>query len=437
MQVLLFLVSIFIPIAHAEFSDVPEHNPFHTSISFFEERGAIEGHEDGTFRAHEKVSRAEMATILLRGFSEKRCTFEKQTFSDVKPDDHDWFEPYVCAATEKKIINGYPDGTFKPFDSVTLAEAAAMIDRGFLLEGSAHSDGLIWYKEGVADLLRRGAIPSSVSNVHQELNRGEVMEILYRIFHTDRSIVEGYPDSPLEKAYDYFPAYNDYSYPWRFEDDSSPYYEDIMPIKEHLAIEHPFDSRHYVRILSTGKDRNAANSIARKKEAWVLPTNLTQNLTPNLYAVVKGPFATINAEDGLDHNSYQSGYYSSYPKDSYVKDVGAFLWPETYPFDQKDYPPGLLQAIAGLVGEDSLQGLKSDQIYWSENMINWLCGPTGPAYTFSFTADPPVSIPLLLEDAIDRFHRPAYVKDVTSAHVYLNVVDAGLILETMDWSCWD
>ncbi len=432
----LFLAIIFIPIAHAEFSDVPGHHAFHTSIEYLRNKAVIEGYDDGTFKAHEKVSRAEMATILLRGFSKRRCAFTKQAFSDVQPDNHDWFEPYVCAATEMKIINGYPDGTFRPNDAVTLAEAATMMDRGFLLEGQARSSGPFWYKEGVADLLRRGAIPNSVTNIHQKLNRGEVMEILYRIFHTDRSIVEGYPDIPLEKSYDYFPTYDDHSHPWRFKDNTSPYYEDIMPIKEHLAIEHPLGSRNFVRILSTVKERDAANSIARKNRAWVLPTSLTENLTPNLYAVVKGPFAMIDAEESLDHNSYQSGYYSSYPKDSYIKDVGAFLWPDTYPFDQKDYPPGLLQAIAGLVGEASLQSLKSDQIYWSENMINWLCGPTGPAYTFSFTSETPVTFALLQDSPIGHF-QPPHVEEVERNSFYLSVVDAGLILQTMDWSCWD
>ena len=42
---------------------------------------------------------------------------EENRFTDVS--ETDWFYPYVMDLSEKKVINGYPDGTFQPQNTVT------------------------------------------------------------------------------------------------------------------------------------------------------------------------------------------------------------------------------------------------------------------------------------------------------------------------------
>jgi hypothetical protein len=50
---------------------------------------------------------------------------EPMTFFDVTEDD--WFSEHVRAASSREIVNGYPDGTFKPGNFITRAEAAKIV----------------------------------------------------------------------------------------------------------------------------------------------------------------------------------------------------------------------------------------------------------------------------------------------------------------------
>lgn len=75
------------------------------------------------------VTRIEMTKIIAPAFTYKPEHIEKEIvrediFSDVK--DHE-DNKYISFAMNKKIINGYPDGTFKPDNNVTYGEAIKII----------------------------------------------------------------------------------------------------------------------------------------------------------------------------------------------------------------------------------------------------------------------------------------------------------------------
>lgn len=52
-----------------------------------------------------------------------------KSFPDVKPAK--WYYEYVKVASSQGIINGKPDGTFRPNDKITRNEMAVMIYRAF------------------------------------------------------------------------------------------------------------------------------------------------------------------------------------------------------------------------------------------------------------------------------------------------------------------
>ncbi|MFA4015388.1 MAG: hypothetical protein RUDDFDWM_000468 [Candidatus Fervidibacterota bacterium] len=54
------------------------------------------------------------------------------TFVDISPKD--WFAGYVAEAQARRLVYGYPDGSFKPKHNLTRAEAAAMIVRALGIE---------------------------------------------------------------------------------------------------------------------------------------------------------------------------------------------------------------------------------------------------------------------------------------------------------------
>ncbi len=88
--------------------------------------GLIVGYSDGTFRPDAPVNRAEALKILsLAGSLQEIPGFTPATFPDVTADD--WFSVYVSAASSRKIVQGYEDGTFRPQHPISRAEAAKIV----------------------------------------------------------------------------------------------------------------------------------------------------------------------------------------------------------------------------------------------------------------------------------------------------------------------
>ena len=84
----------------------------------------ISGFPDGTFRADEPVTRAQLCTLLADALDIPEVS-GSTAFSDVDPSA--WYAGAVNAMYRKGFINGYGDGTFHPEDTVSYQEAVQMI----------------------------------------------------------------------------------------------------------------------------------------------------------------------------------------------------------------------------------------------------------------------------------------------------------------------
>ncbi len=92
--------------------------------------GIITGYEDGTFRPDNQITRAEFAAIVVRmkGVGETLGTDAATGFSDLDNDSsRAWARPYVKAAVDLNIINGFEDGTFRAGEPVTYEQAVKML----------------------------------------------------------------------------------------------------------------------------------------------------------------------------------------------------------------------------------------------------------------------------------------------------------------------
>jgi hypothetical protein len=89
--------------------------------------GLIEGYPDGTFRPEKALSRAELATLLVRATGLPLVETTKKSFKDV-PADH-WANAYINTAQAAGLIQGYPDGKFKPDRTITKAEGIVVLAR--------------------------------------------------------------------------------------------------------------------------------------------------------------------------------------------------------------------------------------------------------------------------------------------------------------------
>lgn len=87
--------------------------------------GIVEGYESGDFKPEQSITREEIAKILSKLSSEKAAIEESPKYKDV--DRNSWSYEYIKDLSEKQILNGYEDGTFKPQKRVTRAETAKMI----------------------------------------------------------------------------------------------------------------------------------------------------------------------------------------------------------------------------------------------------------------------------------------------------------------------
>lgn len=89
------------------------------------EKEIFKGYPLKRFKANKNISRQEMVTVLIRGF-EKQLTDEELTFTD-KDEIGEWALEFVKAGVHHELLAGYPDGSFKPKDDITRAEAFTMI----------------------------------------------------------------------------------------------------------------------------------------------------------------------------------------------------------------------------------------------------------------------------------------------------------------------
>lgn len=92
------------------------------------EQGLVDGYPDGTFRPGAPVTRLEFTVMLARALGWLQEPAPAPSFADAGSIPS-WAVPAVAAAQEKGLVIGYPDGTFRPGRAITRAEAAVMVSR--------------------------------------------------------------------------------------------------------------------------------------------------------------------------------------------------------------------------------------------------------------------------------------------------------------------
>lgn len=85
--------------------------------------GLIGGYPDGTFRPNALITRAEIAKMVV-GAAGFATNTSGAGFSDIATS---WAKDYILTAANNGIVNGYSDGTFRPDNHATRAEASVMV----------------------------------------------------------------------------------------------------------------------------------------------------------------------------------------------------------------------------------------------------------------------------------------------------------------------
>ncbi|MCU6790497.1 S-layer homology domain-containing protein [Paenibacillus sp. WQ 127069] len=86
------------------------------------------GYPDGTFGPEKPITRAEMATVLVRLFGkDKSVKPAAKVFTDATQTH--WAKLAIDLAADSGLMDGYPDGSFKPEQTITRAETATIAAR--------------------------------------------------------------------------------------------------------------------------------------------------------------------------------------------------------------------------------------------------------------------------------------------------------------------
>lgn len=184
-----FGLSVMLPTAAFAATDTQGHWAG-SVLAKWESQALISGYEDGTIRPNNEISRAEFVALVNRvaGYQAAGSTVK---FSDVKTGD--WYAGQVAIAVNEGYIGGFEDNTFRPNDSVTRAQAAAIIARIKNLPSDAaranqFADAAAtpdWAKGVVGAVANAGyMIGDEANNFNAEkaLTRAEAVASLDRVF---------------------------------------------------------------------------------------------------------------------------------------------------------------------------------------------------------------------------------------------------------------
>jgi len=111
-----------------DYPDVAFNKWYNNAISTLSNMGIICGYPDGSFRPDAPITRAELTKIAASFFSDPRvaATYDGR-FSDVH--GAEWYISYLMTALEEGLIEGYPDGSFRPNRLITRAETCTIVNR--------------------------------------------------------------------------------------------------------------------------------------------------------------------------------------------------------------------------------------------------------------------------------------------------------------------
>lgn len=109
------------------FSDVGQGHWAKNPIELMATLNVMNGYHDGKFRPDEKVSRAELAYMLIKLKGSGVSDVSSDPFSDVSRNH--WAAKYIKAASDTGLMTSYPDGTFRPDSKVTRIDGVVILSR--------------------------------------------------------------------------------------------------------------------------------------------------------------------------------------------------------------------------------------------------------------------------------------------------------------------
>nr|WP_239587127.1 S-layer homology domain-containing protein [Bacillus ectoiniformans] len=172
--------------ASNEFLDIKPTDHYYEAVKSLHARKIIKGYEDGTFRPHEKLTRAQAAKIIALALK-LETNVKDPGFKDVT--NKSWEYPFIAAVKHAGIMEGYGDH-FKPNAQLSRAQMAKVISLAFGFKEKTPSELPFtdvkkedWYAKYVTALIEKqvttGTSPTTYSP-NQTVNRGQMASFIFR-----------------------------------------------------------------------------------------------------------------------------------------------------------------------------------------------------------------------------------------------------------------
>ncbi|MFE7913130.1 S-layer homology domain-containing protein, partial [Bacillus mobilis] len=114
------------------------------SVNYLVDKKVLSGYPDGTFGSSDSLDRAAAATIMTKALDIQVDFDAKPSFTDSQ---NHWATPYIAAAEKAGIIKGEGNGIFNPSGKVTRAAMAAMLVNAYKLQDITNSNGQITFDD--------------------------------------------------------------------------------------------------------------------------------------------------------------------------------------------------------------------------------------------------------------------------------------------------
>ncbi len=176
----------------ASFTDTEGAN-CETAVEVLAAFGIVEGKGEGAYEPQSNLTRAEMATIILRAMDVAKTATGKDVFADV-PASH-WAYAYVGTAHQLGIVNGTSEQTFSPDDSVTYEQAVKMVTSA--LGYSVQAEALGGYPAGYLTKASQLGILKGVPT-DKTMTRGAMAILLYNALDTPLAERASYGNDDLK-----------------------------------------------------------------------------------------------------------------------------------------------------------------------------------------------------------------------------------------------
>ncbi|MGL5831010.1 MAG: S-layer homology domain-containing protein [Candidatus Altimarinota bacterium] len=102
------------------FTDISVSHPNYNAILLLKNEGVLQGYPDGSFKPDQPINRVEALKLIMEIADINNGQVASAQFSDTE--NNAWYSGYLNRAVYQEIVAGYPDGTFKPSQTVNLVE---------------------------------------------------------------------------------------------------------------------------------------------------------------------------------------------------------------------------------------------------------------------------------------------------------------------------